>query len=135
VKNMLRQRREAIDRDYSDANEAKEQALSDKAAYEEKLRGAAGEADRIIKTAVDTAASREKEIVDGANERARGIIKRAEADAALEKKRARDDIKREIVEVSTLLSEKMLEREVSADDHKKLIDSFIDNIGGDDEAN
>ena len=33
------------------------------------------------------------------------------------------------------ISEKMLEREISADDHEKLIDSFIDNIGNCDEAN
>ncbi len=129
VKNMLNERRSAIDNDYKDAADAKEKAESDMKAYEEKLSTAADEAGTILKNAVDVAKAREKEIIDDANEKARGIIKRAEADAVLEKKRAREDIKKEIVEVSTLLSEKMLEREISADDHEKLIDSFIDNIG------
>jgi F-type H+-transporting ATPase subunit b len=135
VKNMLKERRSAIDNDYKDAADAKEKAVSDMKAYEEKLSGAHDEANAILKGAVDVAKSREKEIIDDANEKARGIIKRAEADALLEKQKAREDIKREIVEVSTLISEKMLEREISADDHEKLIDSFIDNIGNCDEAN
>ena len=135
VKNMLNERRSAIDNDYKDAADAKEKAVSDMKAYEEKLSGAADEASAIPKGAVDVAKSREKEIIDGANEKARGIIKRAEADALLEKQKAREDIKREIVEVSTLLSEKMLGREISADDHRDLIDSFIEGIGNGDEAN
>jgi len=40
---------------------------------------------------------------------------------------------KEIIDVSTVLTEKVLEREISADDHKNLIDSFIDNIGEYDE--
>ncbi len=135
VKNILDQRRSAIDNDYKDAADAKEKAESDMKAYEKKLSTAKDEAGDIIKTAVETAKAREKEIIDDASEKARGIIKRAEADAVLEKKRAREDIKKEIVEISTLLSEKMLEREISAADHGQLIDSFIDNIGNCDEAN
>ena len=129
VKNMMQQRRDAIERDYTEADEAKKAALSDKVAYEEKLSGADAEAGAILKNAVAVARAREKEILEEADERARGIIKRAEADAILEKQKAREEIKAEIVEVSALLSEKMLEREISARDHEKLIDSFIDNIG------
>jgi len=38
------------------------------------------------------------------------------------------------VEVSSILTEKMLEREVSMDDHKNFIDSFIESIGDEDDA-
>ena len=50
----------------------------------------------------------------------------------LEKKKAEQEIKGEIVSVSTLLAEKLLEREISEDDHKAMIDSFIEEIGGGD---
>ena len=40
-----------------------------------------------------------------------------------------ETIKEQIVDVSTALAEKMLEREVNADDHKALIDDFISKIG------
>ena len=119
VKKVMEERRQAIDSDYSEAAEAKRQALSDKKAYEEKLSGANGEAERIIRSAVEAASFREKEMMDEARAKADGILR---------------DIRREIVEVSTLVSEKMLRREMSADDHKRLVDSFIDSIGDGDEA-
>ncbi len=135
VKNTLAKRKEQIDLEYSEAADAKEKALSDKAAYEEKLSSADSEAGIIIKKATDYASAKEKEMIDEAKAKAQGIIKRAEADAELERKKAREDIKREIVDVSTLLSAKMLEREVSTADHEQLINSFIEKIGENNEAN
>lgn len=135
VKKMLAARQAAIEADYSDAEAAKNAALRDREAYEEKLASAKSEADRVIKTAADIAKEREREIIADAKEKADGIIRQAEADAALEIKKAEDTIRREIVEVSSALTEKLLEREVSEDDHKQFIDSFIEGIGEDDEAN
>ncbi len=129
VKKMLANRQNTIDGEYNKAEEATAAALRDKLAYEERLSGAKAEADGIIKSAVSIAHARENEIIADAKERADGIIRRAEDDAALEIKKAEESIKSEIIEVSTRLAEKMLEREVKEEDHKKLIDSFIDEIG------
>ena len=129
VKNMLAKRRAAIDGDYAAANAAKEEALANKAAYDEKLSGAKEEAENVIKNAVSVAAAREKEIIAEAKEKADGILRKAESDAILERKKAEEGIKREIVEVSAALTEKLIEREVSSDDHKRFIDSFIEGMG------
>ena len=134
VKKMLADRRSAIDSDYDAAKLAKKQAEADKQKYEDKLKDASAEADSVIKSAVSTAAAREKEILTQAKERADGIIRQAEAQAELEHKKAEDSVKKEIVEVSSVLTEKLLEREVSADDHKHFIDSFIESIGDEDDA-
>ena len=53
----------------------------------------------------------------------------AKAEAELEKKKAQSDIKAQIVDVSVLLSEKLIEREIKEEDHHNLIDSFISQIG------
>ena len=68
-------------------------------------------------------------IVEEARATASGIIRQAEEDAQLERKRVNETIKEQIVDVSTALAEKMLEREINADDHKALIDDFISKIG------
>lgn len=133
VKKMLEERQGNIDKQYSDAEEAKIKALEDKKNYEEKLSAASSEADGIIQSAVDTAKAREKEIIADAKAKAEGIVTKAESDAKLAVLKAEDSIKKEIINVSTVLTEKMLEREISQDDHKNLIDSFIDNIGEHDE--
>ena len=129
VKKMLEDRQNTIEGDYDAASKAKEQAEADKLAYEEKLKTAKGEADKMIKSAADIATERERQILEDAKAKADGIIRQAEANAALELKKAEDGIKKEIVSVSSALTEKMLEREVNSEDHKKLIDSFIESIG------
>ncbi len=135
VKKMLENRQNTIDGEYDAAREAKEQALSDQKLYEEKLSSAHREADGVIQSAVSIAHTRENEIIDDAKRRADGILRKAEEDAALEIKKAEESIKQEIVEVSTKLAEKLLEREISADDHKNFIDSFIENMGDENDRN
>lgn len=132
VRKMLEQRQKSVDDRYAQADEALSKAESDRAEYEKKLGLAQSDAQAIIKKATDTADERSKEIVSSAREEASLIINRAQSAAELEKKKAEQEIKGEIVSVSTLLAEKLLEREISEDDHKAMIDSFIEEIGGGD---
>ena len=129
VKKMLENRQKAIDDDYAAAKDSNEQALLNKKAYEEKLSAAKAEADSVIQSAVSVAKAREKEILDKAKEEANIIVTQAKEDAALEIKKAEEGIKQEIVSVSTKLTEKLLEREITEADHKQIIDSFIEEIG------
>jgi len=131
VKKMLASRQAAVDTQYSDAEKAKADALADKENWEEKMKTADSEADEIIKKAADTAKLRGDRIVSDAREKADGIIRVAEMEAELEKKKAESAVKHEIVMVSAAIAEKMLAREVKPSDHRELIDSFIDKIGED----
>ena len=134
VKRMLSSRQAAIEGDYQAAQADRESAAADRKAYEQKLQDAKKEADRVIKQAVSLADDRSEEIIAEAKAKADGILRQAQDDAVLERKKAEDGIKKEIVEVSSLLTEKMLEREISAEDHRRFIDSFIEGIGDDDET-
>ena len=135
VKKMLEQRRETIDGQYRRAEDAEQSALLQKKEYEEKLCGAEEEADEIIQNAVQLAKNREKDILTDAKTEADRILRRAEENAAMELKKAESAIKEEIVEVSAKLSEKILKREVSAEDHSALIDDFINGIGEENDQN
>ena len=102
--------------------------------WEKKLAAADIRADEIIKNAADTADYRARQIIADANEKAKDIASRAEAEAELTRKKAEDDVKREIVDVSAAIAEKMLEREVDVKDHRAMIDAFINEIGESDDA-
>lgn len=130
VKKMLAGRQQTIDDEYKEAEDAKKKALSDKQTYEEKLSEAQSQADSLIQSAVQTAQTREQQILAEAKEKADDIRRQAEADAKLELRKAEQTIKEEIVSVGTMLAGKVLEREMNEEDHKKLIDSLIDEIGG-----
>ncbi len=129
VKKILEKREEEINVHYSAAKQAEDDAIMSKKQYEEALSGAAAKADGIIKDAAEKAKRRSETIIDDAEQKADRILRQAEQDIALERFKATDSIKREIVEVSSALSEKLLDREINADDHKALIDSFIEEIG------
>lgn len=131
VQKVLKQREDELNGQYQKANDALSAANDAKEEYETRLNGAKLEAEGILKTATDNAAKRSKKIIEGAAEEADAIVNRAKTQAQLEKKRAQNDIKNEIADVSSAIAEKLLAREINDDDQKRLIDSFIDEIGED----
>ena len=128
VKKVMDQRRALVDEQFAAAQAAEDKALADKAAYEQKLAAAQAEADGILKQADATAREHGDRLVADAKDKAAAILRQAEADAALEHKKAEEAIRVEIVEVSTQLAEKMLGREIRVADHQGMIDSFLEDI-------
>ncbi len=133
VEKTLKKRQQEIDEQYSKADITNKDAENLKAEYETRLNGAKIKAENIINDAAAAAQTRSDKIVDDAHAQADAIINRAKTQAELEKARAEEDIKEQIIDVSSHLAEKLLSREINADDHKDLIDSFIDKIGESDD--
>ena len=129
VKKIVDARRAAIDNDYAQAQAARDQAEESRQNYEAAMAAAKQTSDQIIADATRTAEHRSNEIVAEARQKATDIRRQAETDAILERKKAEDDMKHEIAEVSTQLTGKLLQREINEDDHKKLIDSFLSDLG------
>lgn len=134
VKKVLAERKQAVDLQYSAAEEARRQALESKEMWSEKMISADKEAEQILKNASADAQRRGDRIIDKAKEEADGIVQRAKTEARLEVKKAQSGIKQEIINVSAALTEKMLDREINSEDHRELIDSFINEMGEDDDA-
>ena len=128
VKNMLSKREAELNDLYKTANESIMRAESDEAYWKEKLESAQVEAEEIIEEATSSAKMRGEKIVSEAKDKADSILKRAQNDAELEMEKAEDTIKREIIDVSSALAEKMLGREINIEDHRKMIDSVIEDI-------
>ena len=118
VNKVLDERRAEIDGIYAKAEKAS-------AAME----AAEQTANQLIMVASRDAERRGNEIESEARSRAADIRRQAETDAMLERRKAEEDIRREIADVSTRLTGKLLEREISEADHRALIDSFLQEIG------
>ncbi len=134
VNRVLKERQDKIDGDYKEAEIYKNQVAEEEKELSERLSNAKKTAEEIMDRATVAAEQRGDKIIAEAMEKADAIIKRAEAEADLELKKAEEGIKHEIVNVSTLLAEKLLEREINEKDHHALIDSFIERIGETDES-
>ena len=133
VKKVMAQRQAQIDADYADAERDRLAAAADRKDLEAQLDGARERVEAMLADATLQADHRGEKILQEAKQRADGIIRRAEAEAAQEMKKAEATIKKEIVDVSYALTEKMLEREINEQDHRTLIDDFIDKLGEDDD--
>ena len=129
VKAILDQRREAADREITDAQAAKAEAMTIKATYEENMRQAKAEASALLASAQKTASVRSEEIINQAQAQAAQIKEKAAADIAQEKKKAINDAKDEISGLSMAIAEKVVERQLNAADQQKLIAQFINDLG------
>ena len=129
VLDILDQRRAAADKEITDAQSAKAEAMTIKATYEENMRQSKAKADALLISAQQTAALRGEEIIQDAQRAAVQIKQKAEADIAQEKKKAINDAKNEISEMALAIAGKVVGRELNAADQQSLVDSFIDGLG------
>jgi F-type H+-transporting ATPase subunit b len=130
IKAILDQRREAADKEITDAEAAKAEALAIKQTYEQNMREAKAKADDILMNAQRSATSRSEEIISQAQAAAAQIKSKASSDIEMEKKKAINDAKNEISGLAMAIAGKVVARELTTADQEKLIDSFIEELGG-----
>lgn len=126
---MLDKRKAMADAEIQQARREKNEAMTLKSNYENSLTQAKAEANSILQSAQKDAAARSEAILNDAQSQAANLKAKAEADILQEKKKAVNDIKNEIGGIAMEIAGKVVEREINEEDHKKLIDEFIENVG------
>ncbi|MCD7743758.1 MAG: F0F1 ATP synthase subunit B [Lachnospiraceae bacterium] len=129
INNILEKRKAAADAEISEATKAKEEALAMKADYEQNMLEAKTKANEILTTAQKTATVQSEEMIREASKQAAALKVKAESDIAQEKRKAVNEIKDEIGSMAVEIAGKVIEREISEEDHAKLIDEFIASVG------
>ena len=129
IMTIIAERQQEIDNMYLEADSAKENALALEAEYQKKLSAATETGERIVKDAMQRGQAREEEIIRAANAEAAAILDKASADIAQEKKKALNDAKDEISGIAIAIAEKVVCRELNAEDQADLVDSFIARLG------
>ena len=129
INEVLEKRRQIADSKIADAARANEEAMAMKAKVEEDMLSARTRAGEILSSAQKTAETRSEEIIREASAEATQIKAKAQSDIALEKRKAVNEIKDEIGDMAMEIAGKVIERELNAEDHAKLIDEFIANVG------
>lgn len=129
IKNMIDSRQKEIDDMYSDAESSRTSAKELQAEYEQKILLANDESDAILRAAQRRAELKEEEIIRDAKVEAERILDRAEEMIELEKKRAINEVKDEVSKMAIGIASAVIERDVTEDEHRELIDEFIENMG------
>lgn len=132
VKKFIKARKDYVDHNIHDSEQAK--AISERKAKEaeESISSAHAEADSIIKKAKADASIKAGEVMAEANSTI--AKKRKDADEAikLEEEKSKKAISDEIVNIAMDASQKVLGRSVTSDDNKRLVNDFVKDVQAND---
>lgn len=129
VQGIIAKRRGEVNAIYGEAEAARTAANEEKAEYERLIREARIEAGQLVKTASENAEARAVQVLQSAQQEAAGIKEKAFAEIDREKKKAVNEIKDNISGMVVALAEKVVEKEINADDQQALIDQFMKEMG------
>lgn len=131
VQKVLKQRNEKIKSEIENAKTKEEEATALKKEYEEKLAATRIEVENIITEARKNAKKTGEDIVNEAKAEAQNIIARGNKEIELEKAKAVDDLKNQVITISTLLASKIVKENINNQNNDKLFEQTLNEIGAD----
>lgn len=128
---FLEKRRQKIADELNQAAQDQKDAAEMKAEYEAKLKAVNKEADAILEEARRKAKRREVEIIDEAKAEAARIVERAGKEIELERKKALDEMKQEVVSIASLMAGKVVAASIDTKVQDALIEETLKEMGED----
>ncbi len=129
VRDLLEKRKQRIVEEQETARHEKEEAVRYKDEYEKKLQEADKEVEAILSEARKKAMKNEAKIIAEAKEEATRILQRANAEIALEKKQALDDMKQEMITIASMMAQKVVTASIDANVQESLIEDTLKEMG------
>lgn len=129
ARKMLQKRQDRIRTDIDTAARDKEDAKKLLEDYDRRLKDINKEAEEILSAARQKALKNEARIIEEAKEEAGRIISRANAQVELERKKAADDMKKEIISIASLMAGKVVKASIDMEAQDSLIEDTLKEIG------
>ena len=129
ARDLLEKRRQRVLDDQETAKKEKAEAVAYKDEYEKKLKEVDKEAQEILSAARKKAMQNEAKIVAEAKEEAARIIERGNAEIELEKKRALDEMKQEIISIASMMAGKVVTASIDTNVQENLIEETLKEMG------
>lgn len=120
VQKYMNKRTERISRQIGDAQNKTARAEELKAEYEAKLTEIAAERAAALESARLEAAERSRQVLDAARSEAAAIRQRAEESVLAEEERLKKEAWQYIVEISSLMAEKLVRKTIDSETHERL---------------
>lgn len=129
VLNFLEKRKQKIEEQLSSAAEKLGKAEMFKSEYEEKLKNIENERNEILDDARSRAKQREQEIIAEAKQEADNLKKRAMLDIQREQEKAKDEMKNQIIEISSLMTSRFIKASIDRAEQDKFVEEAISGLG------
>jgi len=126
--NILKEREDFIKSSLNDAEKAQQGLARLNAEGEAIINKARGAAQSILAQGKAAATKLKDETLNDAKEKANMVIADAEKQIQVQKEKAIAEIKGEVVNLSLSVAEKLIKKNLSADDNKALIDESLTHV-------
>lgn len=125
VTNILESRRAAIDKEFSEAKEAKENAVQIEAELREELNKAKARVKEMLDNAEKEANIKRDEIINTARQEAKTRIENLQLELKQEKESMAKQIRQEIIDIAFAAAEKIVSREINQDKYLDVVDEIL----------
>jgi len=129
VNNMIKKRQDEIREKIDSADRQQKEALKYLDEQKANIDKSRIEAKKIIDEGKDAARKIREEIEIKASDKSKAMIEDALAEIRSEKERSINEVKNEIVDIAMAASEKIITRELSKEEHEKLIEDSLKELG------
>jgi len=129
VKEIIAKRQKDVSSEIVNATEKNAAAGKLKLEYEGLIAEINGKEREIIREANAEGQSQRHEILEKAHGEAKNIIDKAMAEIQLEKRKAMNEVKTNIVDLSLFAAEKIIHKSLDPKQHEAMILDFIDKVG------
>ena len=131
VRKYLDKRSELLNSEKKETESLNQKAKENILESEKKLAEVRDNASKITDDAREKAKLEKENILKEANQEANKVKTNAYKAIEEEKSKAKQEIKEDIVDVAFTMTSKLLEREVSDEDNKKIVDDFVKELDQD----
>jgi F-type H+-transporting ATPase subunit b len=128
ISEALDRRQHAIEESIDHAEKVRKDADELLAQYQQRLREAREQAEQIIERARKTAETREREVQAEAQERREQMMEQTRKDIESETRRAIQEIRREVADLTVLATEKITRKVLDQDDQRRLVEDALSEI-------
>jgi F-type H+-transporting ATPase subunit b len=125
VKKFLDEREARYTRRAEDIERRDHETQEAKTKYESLLGSVQEESESLLRDTRSTANRRAEEILADAEKQAGEFIKQARKQIADEQRAARLEMKEQIVDLAVDMASRILEREVTVEDHRRIVERFL----------
>lgn len=129
ITDMMEKRATKISNDIDSAEQARQKAEELVEKRDLALKNSRSEASQIIDRAKKNGEQQKANIVSSAHEEVQTMKANAKKNIQQERQEALDSVKNDVAELSIEIASKIIRKELTADDQKALVDSYIEGLG------
>jgi len=123
---FLEERASKIKKSLRIAEENKRRSAEIQVEHDEIVKEARQKANEIVEKALAASSNESRQIIAQAHEQAQATIDAARDEMKMEAERIKQELREEVAAMTVGLAGKVLEREISGDDHRELIKKSLD---------